>query len=93
MARAQIGTLAGVAAVNVGGGTAGNRSNLNGSGAGTDASAGHHDADYNNITALRARLAVINAGVYTSAYLDQMTMNDMVYAVRLNDSPDTVIDR
>lgn len=42
-------------------------------------------ANYASVAALRTRLAAINAGLYTSAYLDLMTKNDMVYAVRLND--------
>lgn len=43
--------------------------------------------NYNDITKLRARLAAINAGRYTSAFLDTMTMNDMVYALRTLDDP------
>lgn len=38
-----------------------------------------------DITTMRARLTAINAGYYTAARLDQMTVNDMVYAIRLND--------
>jgi hypothetical protein len=45
------------------------------------------DANYSDVAALRARLAAINAGLYTAAYLDLMTKNDMVYAVRLADDP------
>ena len=38
-----------------------------------------------DVTAMRARLTAINAGLYTSAYLDNMLVNDMLYAIRLND--------
>ncbi len=50
----------------------------------------HFDTDYATITGLRARLTAISAGTYTTAYLDKLTMNDMIYAVRLNDSPSTI---
>lgn len=43
--------------------------------------------NYNDITKLRARLAAINAGRYTSAYLDTLTLNDMIYALRTLDDP------
>lgn len=42
-------------------------------------------ANYASTSALRTRLAAINAGLYTAAYLNNMTKNDMIYAVRLND--------
>lgn len=41
--------------------------------------------NYDDIASLRARLTVINGTTYTSANLDKMTKNDMIYAVRLND--------
>ena len=41
--------------------------------------------NYFDITKLRARLATINAGRYTSAYLDTLTLNDMIYALRTLD--------
>lgn len=47
-------------------------------------------ANYASINALRARLAAIDAGLYTAAYLNTMTVNDMVYAVRLSDDADTI---
>ena len=85
MAVQRIGNRAGVAAANASSGT--QRSNLNGStGAGTE----HDDADYASIDALRTRLAAIDAGYYTAARLNTMTYNDMVYAVRRNDSPTTI---
>lgn len=83
----RIGNNAGVAAVDNGGGT--NKTNLNG--AGTGAPQGEHwDTDYASVTALRARLAAIDGTFYTAARLNTMTYNDLVYAVRLNDSASTV---
>lgn len=46
--------------------------------------------NYSSVTALRARLAAANAGYYTSAKLDQMTVNDMVFAVRNIDDPTSI---
>ena len=51
---------------------------------------GYADANQNTIAAMRARLAVINAGLYTAAYLNTMTYNDMMYAIRLADAPTSV---
>lgn len=48
--------------------------------------------NYTSITALRARLTAIDATYYTSAKLDEMTVNDMVYAVRLADDETTFSD-
>lgn len=48
------------------------------------------DADMANITAMRTRLAAINGTTYTSAYLDKMTENDMIYALRIHDAPQTI---
>lgn len=42
-------------------------------------------ANYKDVAALRARLTAINAAYYTTGRLNDMTENDMVYAVRLND--------
>lgn len=47
---------------------------------GTDVTA--EAANYRNVTALRTRLAALNAGYYTTARLETMTENDMVYALR-----------
>lgn len=41
--------------------------------------------NYNDVAALRARLIALNAPYYTTARLDALTKNDMVYAVRLAD--------
>lgn len=41
--------------------------------------------NYRDVNALRTRLAAISATTYTPAQLNLMTVNDMVYAVRLAD--------
>jgi len=41
--------------------------------------------NYIDITKLRARLIAINGTRYTTAYLDVMTVNDMIYALRTLD--------
>jgi hypothetical protein len=41
--------------------------------------------NYADITKLRTRLAAINGARYTSANLDVMTKNDMIYAIRVSD--------
>lgn len=83
----RIGNRMGVAAADAGGGT--NKTNLNGGGNNGERSE-HEDTDYVTVTALRARLTAIDGTYYTAARLNAMTYNDMVYAVRLNDSPATV---
>lgn len=53
---------------------------------GRGTSGAHTLAESNNMDSvfeLRARLAALNAGYYTSARLDVMTKNDMVYALRV----------
>lgn len=47
-------------------------------------------ANYGSITALKARLAAFDAFTYTAARLDQMTVNDMVYALRSIDDPTSI---
>lgn len=47
-------------------------------------------ANYVSEAALDARLTAINATSYTAARLRTMTMNDKVYAVRLNDDPTSI---
>lgn len=42
-------------------------------------------ANYLSVSALRTRLAAANGAYYTNARLDQMTKNDMVYALRTID--------
>lgn len=85
MAQQRIGNSIGVKALNDASGT--QRSNMNGS---TSALGEHQDVDYNDITSLRTRLAAIDAGFYTAARLNTMTYNDMIYAVRRNDSPTSI---
>lgn len=38
-----------------------------------------------DVTAMRTRLTAINGSLYTAAYLDKMTENDMLYALRVAD--------
>lgn len=83
----RIGNRMGVAAADIGGGT--NKTNLNGGGTDGD-KLEHEDADYVSVTALRTRLAAIDGTYYTAARMNTMTYNDMVYAVRLNDSASTI---
>lgn len=40
-------------------------------------------ANYETVAAMRTALTAFQAGTYTAAYLDNMTYNDMVYALRL----------
>lgn len=57
---------------------------------GSGASSVATPANYASVTALRTRLAAINGAYYTASRLDSMTVNDMVYAVRLNDDAGTI---
>lgn len=63
------------------------RSNVNG---GNTPGAGYSDPTLLSIDAMRERLAAIDAGYYTAARLNNMTMNDMVYAIRRNDDSATI---
>lgn len=85
MADQQIGDKMGLTTSHVG--DADSRSNITGS---TDPESGFDDADLDSISAMRTRLAAIDASYYTTARLDQMTHNDMVYAIRVNDHPSTI---
>ena len=85
MADRRIGNTLGVAARNAS--DSGQATNQNGS---TTAGGEHWDTDYASITALRSRLNTIASGTYTTAKLNEMTYNDLVYAVRLHDSPGTI---
>lgn len=79
MADQQIGNIHGYAAV---GGTNRNGGSADNSGL---------DIDNNDtIAAMRTRLAAIDAGFYTAARLNTMTVNDMEYAIRLNDNAATI---
>jgi hypothetical protein len=46
--------------------------------------------NYSSISTLRTRLAAINPTYYTAAELDRMTVNDMVYALRVNDDATSI---
>lgn len=48
------------------------------------------DASLATITSMKSRLQDIDSAYYTGARLNQMTYNDMVYALRLADNPTTV---
>jgi len=78
----QVGNNLGVAARGGTGGT-----NING---GNNVGAGLDDDDCDTINAMRARLAAIDAGFYTAAKMNSMTMNDMAYAIRVNDNAGTI---
>ena len=41
--------------------------------------------NYGSVVALRTRLAAINGAYFTAARLNQMSKNDMVYALRESD--------
>lgn len=49
---------------------------------GSSSRRGYTDEDLNTIQGMRDALSVYLPGTYTSAYLDAMTYNDMVFAVR-----------
>lgn len=55
-------------------------SNING---GDESTTGYGSPNFNSLGVMRTRLAAINGTLYTTAYLNQMTYNDMVYALRL----------
>lgn len=47
-------------------------------------------ANYGSVANLRTRLAAINGAYYTSAMLDIMSVNDMIYALRMSDDKTTI---
>lgn len=49
-------------------------------------------ANYASVSALRTRLTAVNGTYYTTAKLDQMTVNDMVFALRSIDDKTTIAD-
>lgn len=85
MADLQIGNVHGVAAAHVG--DADTPTNINGNDV---PDAGYFDADQVTIAAMKTRLAAIDGDYYTDAVLDAMTVNDMAYAIRLNDAAATI---
>lgn len=48
--------------------------------------------NYGSVNSLRTRLAAANGTYYTTARLDSLTLNDMVYAVRMIDDRTTIAD-
>lgn len=87
MADQQIGHNLGFAAASIGD-SATNRSNMNG---GTSTPPTGLDIDnMDNIAAMKTRLAAIDGTFYTTARLNTMTVNDMVYAIRTNDNASTI---
>ena len=85
MADQQVGNIAGLPVV--ANGDADSPSNLSGT---IDPQGGFINNDYQSIAALRTRLAAIDAGYYTADKLNEMSYNDMVYAVRVNDDATTI---
>lgn len=51
---------------------------------------GFYDKDALTIAHMRTRLKQIDAGYYTNARLDNMSYNDMVYAIRVTDHAGTI---
>ena len=87
MADQQLGHNLGFAACSIGDSLT-NRSNMNG---GTSTPPTGLDMDNaDNIAAMRTRLNTIDSGFYTTAKLNTMTYNDMVYAIRVNDNATTI---
>jgi hypothetical protein len=48
--------------------------------------------NYSSITALRSALSTANGTYYTTARLDSMTVNDMIFALRSIQDPKTISD-
>lgn len=48
--------------------------------------------NYTSIFALRTRLAALNGTYYTAAKLNEMTANDMIFALRNMDDPKSIAD-
>jgi hypothetical protein len=48
--------------------------------------------NYTSVSALRAALTAANGTYYTSAKLDAMTVNDMIFALRNIADPKTIAD-
>lgn len=47
-------------------------------------------ANYASLSALDTRLNAISGTIYAQSVLDKMTVNDKIYALRLNDDAGTV---
>ena len=61
--------------------------NLNG---GPSVYQGFDMAIFGSVQLMRERLTAISATTYSSAELDKMTMNDLIYALRINDAPGSI---
>lgn len=48
--------------------------------------------NYASVSAMRTRLTAVNGAYYTAAKLDNMTANDMVFALRSIDDKTTIAD-
>lgn len=86
MADQQVGNIHGVTAAHIGSAT--QKTNI--SGDNSTPQDGYFDADTTDIQSMRARLAVIDAGYYTADVLNNMTYNDMLYAIRTADAAATI---
>lgn len=49
-------------------------------------------SNYGSIDQMRTRLTAISASYYTAAKLNEMSVNDMVYAVRSHDDGTSIAD-
>jgi len=47
---------------------------------------GLKNTNIQTIADIRARLTAISAGTYTATYMNRMTLNDALYAIRVNDN-------
>lgn len=61
------------------------RANLNSAGIPGSSHGASHAGRVQSITDLRTRLTAIDASAYSASRLDTMTVNDMIFAVRLAD--------
>lgn len=57
---------------------------------GSDAKTLTTPANYASIAALKARLKTVDSTTFTDEVLNTMTVNDLVYAVRLHDDSGTI---
>lgn len=85
MANGRVGNMAGIAGCNDLAGD--NRSNMNG---GTNMLVEYNDEDADNVFSMKSRLNTIDPNAYSQANLHTMTYNDMLYALRVHDNPETI---
>jgi hypothetical protein len=48
--------------------------------------------NYTSVQAMRNRLSALNGAYYTNPFLDRMTVNDMIFALRSIDDRTTIAD-